>query len=125
MNNFSINLFPTLFQNVIINKVDITSGVFETIMDELIKYNKNNESNNIILIEIKGMIRNNFKVSSRRYRNRRIGEFLKELHFTEGRNTGFRKILNAIKENGSPLPEFETDDDRSYFISRLYIHESF
>ena len=27
-----------------------------------------------------------FKVRSRRYRNRRIGEFLKELHLTEGRN---------------------------------------
>ena len=30
-----------------------------------------------------------YKVYSRRYRNRRIGEFLKDLHLTEGRNTGF------------------------------------
>ncbi len=30
-----------------------------------------------------------FHVTSRRYRNRRIGEFLKELHLTEGRSTGF------------------------------------
>lgn len=66
-----------------------------------------------------------YRVSNRRYRNRRIGDFLKELHLTEGRNTGFKKILDALEENGSPKPEFETNDDHSYFISRLFIHESF
>ena len=66
-----------------------------------------------------------YQVSNRRYRNRRIGEFLKELHLTEGRNTGFKKILDAIRDNGSPLPEFETDDDRSYFITRIHVHEAF
>jgi len=66
-----------------------------------------------------------YRVSNRRYRNRRIGDFLKELHLTEGRNTGFKKILNALERNGSPKPEFETDDDRSYFITRLFIHEGF
>ena len=67
----------------------------------------------------------NYRVSNRRYRNRRIGDFLKELHLTEGRNTGFKKILDALSANGSPKPEFETDDDRSYFISRLFIHAGF
>lgn len=67
----------------------------------------------------------NYRVSNRRYRNRRIGDFLKELHLTEGRNTGFKKILNALETNGSPKPEFETDDDRSYFITRLFVHEAF
>lgn len=66
-----------------------------------------------------------FRVSNRRYRNRRIGDFLKELHLTEGRNTGFKKILDALEANGSPKPEFETDEDRSYFITRLFIHEAF
>ena len=66
-----------------------------------------------------------FKVRSRRYRNRRIGEFLKELHLTEGRNTGFKKILDALNKNGSPLPEFETDDNHDYFITRLFIREGF
>ena len=47
-----------------------------------------------------------FRVHSRRYRNRRIGEFLKEMHLTEGRNTGFRKIRNALRNNGSPDPLF-------------------
>ena len=57
-----------------------------------------------------------YRISNRRYRNRRIGDFLKELHLTEGRNTGFKKILDALEKNVSPKPEFETDDDRSYFI---------
>ncbi|MFQ9514381.1 MAG: ATP-binding protein [Eubacterium sp.] len=67
----------------------------------------------------------NYRVSNRRYRNRRIGDFLKELHLTEGRNTGFKKILDALEVNGSPKPEFETDDDRSYFVTRFFIHEGF
>ena len=66
-----------------------------------------------------------YKVSNRRYRNRRIGDILKELHLTEGRNTGFGKILSALEENGSPKPEFETDAGHNYFITRLFIHEAF
>jgi ATP-dependent DNA helicase RecG len=57
-----------------------------------------------------------------RYRNRRIGEFLKELEFTEGRGTGIPKILGAMKRNGSPKPQFETDEDRSYFVAKFPIH---
>lgn len=41
------------------------------------------------------------------------------------RNTGFGKILRALEENGSPKPEFETDDDHSYFISCLFVQETF
>ncbi|MCK4467153.1 MAG: hypothetical protein KAU60_02250, partial [Desulfobacterales bacterium] len=59
---------------------------------------------------------------SRRYRNRRIGEFLKELKLTEGRGTGIPKILRAMKANGSPAPRFETDDDRTYFVSYFPAH---
>ena len=66
-----------------------------------------------------------YRVFNRRYRNRRIGEFLKEMHFTEGRNTGFRKILNALETNGSPKPLFETDDDRLSFTSTIFIHPAF
>lgn len=58
-------------------------------------------------------------------KQKRIGDFLKELHLTEGRNTGFGKILRALEENGSPKPEVETDEDHSYFISRLFVHEAF
>ncbi|MEO8613788.1 MAG: ATP-binding protein, partial [Luteolibacter sp.] len=42
------------------------------------------------------------KAVPRRYRNRRIGDFLKELDITEGRSTGIPKILRAMKKNGSP-----------------------
>ena len=59
---------------------------------------------------------------SRRYRNRRIGEFLKELDLTEGRSTGIPKILKVMAANGSPAPLFETDDDRLSFVIRLPAH---
>ena len=62
---------------------------------------------------------------SRRYRNRRIGEFLKELDLAEGRSTGVPKILRAMRNNGSPAPTFETDDDRTWFRVRLPVHPSF
>jgi len=62
---------------------------------------------------------------SRRYRNRRIGEFLKELDMTEGRGTGIPKILQAIEKNDSPKPIFHTDEDRSYFVVELLLHSAF
>ncbi len=63
------------------------------------------------------------KAVCRRYRNRRIGEFLKELDLTEGRSTGITKIIKAMAKNGSPEPAFETDEDRSHFLIRLLVHE--
>ena len=66
-----------------------------------------------------------YRVFNRRYRNRRIGDFLKELRLTEGRNTGFRKILNAMENNGSPKPLFETDPERTSFSTTLFIHPGF
>ena len=62
---------------------------------------------------------------SRRYRNRRIGEFLKELDLTEGRSTGIPKVLRVMQANGSPEPRFESDDERSSFLIRLPVHEGF
>ncbi len=62
---------------------------------------------------------------SRRYRNRRIGELLKELDMTEGRGIGLPKIYRAIKNNDSPQPIFNTDDERSYFVFELPIHRKF
>ncbi len=67
----------------------------------------------------------NYRAASRRYRNRRIGEFLKELRLTEGRNTGFQKIRRALQSNGSPEPLFETDEDRTYFMATIYAHPDF
>ena len=62
---------------------------------------------------------------SRRYRNRRIGEFFKELDMTEGRGTGVPKIRAAMKRNGSPRPKFETDENRLWFVAKLPIHKAF
>ncbi len=59
---------------------------------------------------------------SRRYRNRRVGDFLKELDLTEGRSTGMSKILRVMSANGSPAPELETDEDRTYSLIRLLAH---
>lgn len=66
-----------------------------------------------------------FNMRTRRYRNRRIGDFLKELHLIEGRNTGIPTAIKAIKENGSPLPTFLTDEDRTFFSVILPIHKAF
>lgn len=62
---------------------------------------------------------------SRRYRNRRIGDFLKELDLTEGRSTGIPKILKAMAQNGSPAPIFESDDERIAFVIRLPVQPVF
>ena len=62
---------------------------------------------------------------SRRYRNRRIGDYLKELNIVEGRNTGVPTILEAMQDNGSGLPSFETDAERSFFVTVLAVHPSF
>ena len=62
---------------------------------------------------------------SKRYRNRRIGDFLKELDIVEGRNTGVPLIISSMENNGSGLPVFETDEERSYFMVTLPIHPLF
>lgn len=65
------------------------------------------------------------KVRARKYRNRRIGEFFKELDLSEKQSTGIPTILNELKINGSPLPEFETDMDRNYLETKLKIRDGF
>ena len=52
----------------------------------------------------------------RKYRNRRLGEFLKELELTEGRATGIPTIQKKLRDNGSPAATIETDEDRAYFL---------
>jgi ATP-dependent DNA helicase RecG len=65
------------------------------------------------------------QIKPRRYRNRRIGEFLKELDLTEGRGTGIPKIRRVIKINGSPEPIFWTDEGRLSFFTEIRIHPDF
>lgn len=63
------------------------------------------------------------RIVAREYRNRRIGDFLKELHLTEGRGTGFPSIYRAMAGNGSPEPVFDTDD-KSYFLVTIPAHSA-
>lgn len=65
------------------------------------------------------------KVRARRYRNPKIREFFKKIDLSEKKSTGISKILHELKRNGSPLPEFETDADRTYMITTIKIHECF
>jgi ATP-dependent DNA helicase RecG len=65
------------------------------------------------------------KFLSRRYRNRRVGEFLKELEMTEGRGTGIPRMLRELKKNGSPLPVFHTDENRSFLLVEFPIQPLF
>ena len=65
------------------------------------------------------------EIRARSYRNRRIGDFLKELHLIEGRNTGFPNARKALQNNGSGPLKFEMDPDRSYLAVTIPIHEHF
>ena len=58
-------------------------------------------------------------------RNKRIGEFLKELKLAEGRLTGIRKVFQALQDNGSPVPIFDFDMNRSYFRATLPAHPEY
>jgi len=62
------------------------------------------------------------RIVSRIYRNRRIGDFLKELNLTEGRATGFPKIYDAMNRNGSPEPVFKTDEESTHFLAVIPAH---
>lgn len=57
---------------------------------------------------------NSDKIVARRYRNRRIGEFLKELELTEGRCTGIRT-----------LSQFSTKFTQISEIQKFHIQETY
>ena len=88
------------------NQIEITStpGFDRSITDENIK---------------------EYNIRAQVYRNRRIGEFLKELDLTEGRNTGFPNAYKALRENGSDLPIFHMDEDRTFLSVIIPIHSYF
>lgn len=61
---------------------------------------------------------------SKRYRNRRLGEYLKELDLTEGRSTGIPTIQNVLENNGSPRATIVTDEERTFFRITIPCHEA-
>lgn len=62
---------------------------------------------------------------SRYYRNRRLGEFLKELNLSEDHSSGVPTIQEELTRNGSPRAEFFTDDDRRAMRIKIPIHPVF
>ena len=64
-------------------------------------------------------------LKSRRYRNKRLGEFLKELDLTEGRSTGIPTIQRALAVNGSPAATIETASERLFCIIHIPVHPAF
>lgn len=62
------------------------------------------------------------RVIARDYRNRRIGDFLKELKLTEGKATGFPLIKDEMSKNGNPEPVFYTDEERTLFLVTIPCH---
>lgn len=63
------------------------------------------------------------RLKARRYRNRRLGDFLKELDLTEGRATGIPTIQKSLRENGSDKAVIDTDEDRTYFLMTIPCRE--
>lgn len=56
--------------------------------------------------------------SSGEYRNRRIGNYLKELVLTEGRNTGIPKAIDALKENNKSSPTLYHGPRKKVVVSK-------
>ncbi len=65
------------------------------------------------------------KIKGRKYRNRRIGELFKEIDLSEKKGTGIPKILRELRNNGSPKPEFDMDEDRTYLNTIIHIRDGF
>ena len=65
------------------------------------------------------------RLKSRRYRNRRLGDYLKELQLSEGRATGIPTIQDELRKNGSDLARIETDELRTYFLIEIPCREGF
>ena len=67
----------------------------------------------------------NYDISSSIYRNRRIGDYLKELHLIEGRNTGYPMIIKSLKDNKSNMPIIKMDPSRTYLSVTIPINDYF
>lgn len=62
--------------------------------------------------------------TSRNYRNIKLGDWLKNIHLAEKYATGVPTIHQSLEENGSPKPQFWTDDVKSEFLVIFRVHEN-
>lgn len=65
------------------------------------------------------------RLKSRHYRNRSLGDYLKEFQLSEGRGTGIPTIQGELRRNGSGPAVIETNEERSYFLIEIPCRESF
>lgn len=86
---------------------------------EIISYNGPDRSIHISDLKAGNNIR------ARRYRNRKLGDYLKELDLTEGRGTGIPTIQKELQSNRSERAVFETDEERTYFLVEIPCHKDF
>lgn len=70
-------------------------------------------------------IRKARRLKTRKYRNRRLGDFLKELNLSEGRATGIPTIQKHLRLNGSSEATIETDENRTFFQLTIPCHAQF
>lgn len=89
-------------------------------MDRIMIYNCGGPDRSIKLKDLQ-----EGKVVAGRYRNRRLGDFLKEMDLTEGRSTGLSLIHEELSKNGSPALILETDEERTFFRLIFPIHPDF
>lgn len=59
------------------------------------------------------------RVIAHDYRNRRIGDFLKELKLTKGKATGFPVIRDEMEKNGNAEPVFYTDEEKNIVFGNI------
>lgn len=83
------------------------------------------ESNRIEEAVVNALYHRDEYLNSRRYRNRRLGDYLKELQLSEGRATGIPTIQDELRKNGSEPARIETDEGRTYFLIEIPCKEGF
>jgi len=112
-----------------------TTGIqnLDPILNKVAGYNFHNKSNfdfnkliadpNNIASNLRNYI-NGFSEDARKIIEQ--FEFLKELRLTEGRGTGIPTIVKALKDNGSNVAEFDTNEpSRTHFLIEIPVHSSF
>lgn len=62
---------------------------------------------------------------SKKYRNKRIAEFLRDLELIEAKNTGIPKVRKALAKNNSRDLEIDMDENREYISVKIHINERF
>ena len=83
------------------------------------------ESNRIEEAVVNALYHRDEYLNSRRYRNRRLGDYLKELQLSEGRATGILTIQDELRKNGSEPARIETDEGRTYFLIEIPCRDGF